>query len=282
MQLLRSKLIELEERKARRGAGEGARRGQGRRLGLADPQLLPPSRPAGQGPPHRPRGRATPSGFWTATSTISCATTCSRPRLDAALRPRRRVVQRRHRAQQGARRDRLRTLVLEVEHPLIGLAHQRLEVLAVLGEDRQPDRDAEPGSPSWARCRRLRRAGRSAIIRAPSPGRRARSRRTRRRRSGRGGRWSAARLGAAPRPAQSTASPTGWPWSSLIALKSSRSKISSASGSSSPARGRLRLGACRQLAAQGARRRRGGCRPRSAGRGWRSRAGAPRRRPAAA
>ena len=38
-----------------RRAGQGARRGQGSRLGLADPQLLPPSRPAGQGPPHRPR-----------------------------------------------------------------------------------------------------------------------------------------------------------------------------------------------------------------------------------
>ena len=45
----------------RRGAGEGARRGQRRRLGLADPQLLPPSRPAGQGPPHRARGRRRPA-----------------------------------------------------------------------------------------------------------------------------------------------------------------------------------------------------------------------------
>ena len=45
----------------RRGAGQGARRGQGRRLGLADPQLLPAPGPAGQGPPHRPRGRRRPA-----------------------------------------------------------------------------------------------------------------------------------------------------------------------------------------------------------------------------
>ena len=60
MQLLRSKLIELEERKRAEDAGQGARRGQGRRLGLADPQLLPPPRPAGQGPSHRPRVRRHP------------------------------------------------------------------------------------------------------------------------------------------------------------------------------------------------------------------------------
>ncbi len=62
MQLLRSKLIELEERKRAEDAGQGAGRGQGSRLGLADPQLLPPPRPAGQGPPHRARGRRRPAG----------------------------------------------------------------------------------------------------------------------------------------------------------------------------------------------------------------------------
>ena len=61
MQLLRSKLIELEERKRAEELAEGARRGQGRRLGLADPQLLPAPRPAGQGPPHRPRDRRRPA-----------------------------------------------------------------------------------------------------------------------------------------------------------------------------------------------------------------------------
>ncbi len=61
MQFLRSKLIELEERKRAEETGQGARRGQGRRLGLADPQLLPPPGPAGQGPSHGPRGRRRPA-----------------------------------------------------------------------------------------------------------------------------------------------------------------------------------------------------------------------------
>ena len=80
MQLLRSKLIELEERKRAEELAQGARRGQGRRLGLADPQLLPAPRPAGQGPPHRPRGRRRPAACSTATSTTSSATTSTRRR----------------------------------------------------------------------------------------------------------------------------------------------------------------------------------------------------------
>ena len=46
----------------RRGDGEGARRGQRRRLGLADPQLRPAPLHDGQGPPHRARGRRRPAG----------------------------------------------------------------------------------------------------------------------------------------------------------------------------------------------------------------------------
>ena len=60
---------------ARRGAGEGAGRAEVGGVGLADPQLLPPPRPAGEGPPHRLRGRATPSASSTATSTASFAST---------------------------------------------------------------------------------------------------------------------------------------------------------------------------------------------------------------
>ncbi len=75
MQLLRSKLIELEERKRAEELAQGAGRGQRRRLGLADPQLRPAPLHDGQGPPHRARGRATCSGCSTATSTSSSATT---------------------------------------------------------------------------------------------------------------------------------------------------------------------------------------------------------------
>ena len=62
MQILRSRLLERKELRARRGAGGRARRAEVGRVGLADPQLLPPPRPAGQGPPHRLRGRRRPAG----------------------------------------------------------------------------------------------------------------------------------------------------------------------------------------------------------------------------
>ena len=62
MQFLRSKLIELEERKRAEDDGEGAGRGQRRRLGIADPQLRPAPLHDGQGPPHRARGRRRAAG----------------------------------------------------------------------------------------------------------------------------------------------------------------------------------------------------------------------------
>ena len=46
----------------RRGDGQGAGRGQRRRLGLADPQLRPAPVHDGQGPPHRARGRRRAAG----------------------------------------------------------------------------------------------------------------------------------------------------------------------------------------------------------------------------
>ena len=57
MAMLRSKLVELEERKRREEIAQGARRGAGRQLRLADPLLRPAPVHDGQGPPHRLRGR---------------------------------------------------------------------------------------------------------------------------------------------------------------------------------------------------------------------------------
>ena len=57
MAMLRSKLIELEERKRRGGDRARARRGAGRQLRLADPLLRPAPVHDGQGPPDRLRGR---------------------------------------------------------------------------------------------------------------------------------------------------------------------------------------------------------------------------------
>ena len=57
MRLLRARLLELEERKRAEEMAAERGRAEGRRLGLADPQLRAPPLPAGQGSPHRARGR---------------------------------------------------------------------------------------------------------------------------------------------------------------------------------------------------------------------------------
>ena len=62
MQLLHSKLIELEERKRSEELAKAARRGQRRRLGLADPLLRDAAVHDGQRPPHRARGRRRAAG----------------------------------------------------------------------------------------------------------------------------------------------------------------------------------------------------------------------------
>ena len=62
MQLLRSRLLELEERKRAEELAKERGEVEGGRVGLADPQLLPAPRPAGQGPPHRLRDGRRPAG----------------------------------------------------------------------------------------------------------------------------------------------------------------------------------------------------------------------------
>ena len=57
MAMLRSRLVELRGAQARRGDRQGARRGAGRQLRLADPLLRPAPVHDGQGPPHGLRGR---------------------------------------------------------------------------------------------------------------------------------------------------------------------------------------------------------------------------------
>ena len=71
----------------RRRDGEGARRGQRRRLGLADPQLRPAPVHDGQGPPHRARGRRRRSGCSTATSTSFVRDTSRKPPPPRRARP---------------------------------------------------------------------------------------------------------------------------------------------------------------------------------------------------
>ena len=80
MKMLRSKLVELEERKRARGDRAGEGRGAGRQLRLADPLLRPAPVHDGQGPPHRASRWATPSACSTATSTASSGRTCSSTR----------------------------------------------------------------------------------------------------------------------------------------------------------------------------------------------------------
>ena len=63
----------------RRRAGEGARRGQRRRLGLADPLLRPAPVHDGQGPPHRARGRRRPAGARRRHRRASSASTSRKP-----------------------------------------------------------------------------------------------------------------------------------------------------------------------------------------------------------
>ena len=78
MQMLRARLLAEEERKRSRGDGGRARRAEGGRVGLADPQLHASSDDPGSrtiGPATRP---ATPSASSTAISTASSASTsCS-------------------------------------------------------------------------------------------------------------------------------------------------------------------------------------------------------------
>ena len=62
MTMLRSKLLELEERQPPRGDREGEGRGAGRQLRLADPLLRPAPVLDGQGPPDRLRGRRRRAG----------------------------------------------------------------------------------------------------------------------------------------------------------------------------------------------------------------------------
>ena len=62
MQILRSRLLERKEHERARGARKGAGRAEVCGVGIADPQLLPPSRPASEGPSHRLRGRRRPAG----------------------------------------------------------------------------------------------------------------------------------------------------------------------------------------------------------------------------
>ena len=60
---------------ARRGACRRARRAEGGRVGLTDPQLHAAPIDPGQGPPHRASRSATPIASSTAISTASCAST---------------------------------------------------------------------------------------------------------------------------------------------------------------------------------------------------------------
>ena len=76
MKMLRSKLVEREERERQEEIAREKRRGAGRQLRLADPLLRPAPVHDGQGPPHRPRGRRRATACSTATSTASCAPTC--------------------------------------------------------------------------------------------------------------------------------------------------------------------------------------------------------------
>ena len=66
-----------EERKRREEIATRARRGAGRQLRLADPLLRPAPVHDGQGPPHRRRDGRRQRACSTATSTASCAPTCS-------------------------------------------------------------------------------------------------------------------------------------------------------------------------------------------------------------
>ena len=61
MTMLRSKLLELEERKRREEIAKEQRRGAGRQLRLADPLLRPAPVHDGQGPPHRLRDGRRPA-----------------------------------------------------------------------------------------------------------------------------------------------------------------------------------------------------------------------------
>ena len=79
MKMLRSKLVELEERRRARGDRAREGRGPGRQLRLADPLLRAAPVHDGQGPPHRRRDGRRRSACSTATSTafVRDATCCA-------------------------------------------------------------------------------------------------------------------------------------------------------------------------------------------------------------
>ena len=84
MRLLQARLLGRGGAPPRRGAGGGARRAEGGRVGIADPQLHASSLDPRQGPPDRVRGRRRRAGSSTATSTGSSVSTCCRARARAA------------------------------------------------------------------------------------------------------------------------------------------------------------------------------------------------------
>ena len=153
MKMLRAEAARGGAAQARGGDRQGARRGAGRRLGLADPQLRAAPVHDGQGPPHERRGGQRPGRAR------------RRPRR---VRPRRAAAARRRRRRGRARRAPAIRLALRpapVRRPALRL---RLRAGSSCGRARRrtaPSRDRSPArgyarsaSDSWHACESSDRA----------------------------------------------------------------------------------------------------------------------------